>query len=61
MYSLNNLFMNPIQDHYGLDSILILSGPICMPILQSESPILSPQAGKEKMVLSNGKFDLNTT
>lgn len=53
--------MNPIQDHYGLDSILILSGPICMPILLSESPILSPQAGKEKMVLSNGKFDLNIT
>lgn len=53
--------MNQIQDHYGLDSTLILSGLICMLILPLVLLKLSQQAGKEKMVLSNGKFDLNIT
>lgn len=57
MYLFNKFAMNQTQDHFMQVSILTCSPLMFTLGLQLELPIHSLQAGKEKKVSWNGKFD----
>lgn len=57
MSSSNKFVMNQTQDHFTQVSTLTCSPHTFTHGSQLESPILSLQAGKEKKVSWNGKFD----